>query len=94
MKRLGFGSDDLETVARKMQAETVKEHPEFPTWEELPRNGRLPLPESEGTTGAAEKNSAKTGSESLDTPSGKIEIYSEELAEMAKTWEFEDPPAR
>ena len=93
-KRLGFEKefeDDLETVARKMQAETVKEHPEFPTWEELQEMGVYRYQNPDGTTVALKEFREDPEANPLDTPSGKIEIYSEELAEMAKTWEFEDP---
>lgn len=92
-KRLGFEKefeDDLETLARKMQAETVREHPEFPSWDELREIGVYRYQNPEGTTIALKEFREDPEANPLETPSGKIEIYSTQLAEMAKTWEFPD----
>ncbi|MDK8352212.1 molybdopterin-dependent oxidoreductase, partial [Gleimia europaea] len=82
-KRLGFEKefeDDLETLARKMQAETVREHPEFPSWDELREIGVYRYQNPEGTTIALKEFREDPEANPLDTPSGKIEIYSTQLA--------------
>ncbi|MDO5700842.1 MAG: molybdopterin-dependent oxidoreductase [Bowdeniella nasicola] len=94
--RLGVGEEfsegrDLEGWARHMQEQTVAAHPEFPTFDELREQGVFRYHNPDGLTVALKEFREDPEANPLDTPSGKIEIFSSELWEMAKTWEFPNP---
>ena len=79
---------DLEGWARWMQAETVREHPEFPTFDELREIGVYRYSNPDGFTVALKDFRDDPEANPLNTPSGKIEIFSTGLWEMSKTWQF------
>lgn len=95
-KRMGVEKEftegrTLEQWARHMQAETVKEHPEFPSFEELQKIGVYRYHSPEGMAVPLKDFRTDPVANKLPTPSGKIEIFSTELWEMAKTWTFPEP---
>ncbi|MBO3130089.1 DMSO/selenate family reductase complex A subunit [Dermatophilus congolensis] len=81
----------LEEWARHMQAETVKEHPDFPDFDTLRKKGVHRYHSPEGMTVALKDFREDPEKNKLPTPSGKIEIFSTQLWEMAKTWTFPEP---
>ncbi len=80
-----------EDWAKWLVAETKKEHPEFPTWEELKEQRIYRYFNPEGAFIPLKKFREDPEGNPLTTPSGKIEIFSTELWDMAKTWTFENP---
>lgn len=81
----------LEDWARFMQAETVKENPGFPDFETLRTKGVHRYHNPDGLCVALKDFREDPVANKLDTPSGKIEIFSSELWELAKTWTFAEP---
>lgn len=69
--------------------ETKKDHPEFPSPEEMEEMGVYRQHNPNGTTIGMKEFREDPEANPLDTPSGKIEIYSQRLADMAQTWVFE-----
>lgn len=67
-------------------AETRKDNPELPTYREWKKMGIF-RKDMDPHVELAEFRK-DPGSNPLDTPSGKIEIYSERLAAMSKVWTF------
>ncbi len=67
------------------------EDSEMPSWDEIKAQGlyKRALPTAIGMKNFRDDPVANP----LATPSGKIEIYSEQLAEIAETWELEDGDA-
>ncbi len=63
-------------------------YPNLPTWEQIKEQGvyKNPLPAVCGFQAYI----ADPDNNPLSTPSGKIEIYSEDLAEIAATWELDE----
>ncbi len=97
-KRMGVEREftegrDLEGWARWMQEQTVREHPSFPTFDELKDKGVHRYTNPEGLTVALADFRKDPVANKLDTPSGKIEIFSLELWEMAQSWTFANPVA-
>ncbi|GAB47089.1 DMSO/selenate family reductase complex A subunit [Mobilicoccus pelagius] len=95
-KRMGVEKEftegrTLEGWARHMQAETVKEHPDFPDFETLRKKGVHRYQNPDGLTVALKEFREDPKKNPLATPSGKIEIFSSDLWELAKTWTFRDP---
>lgn len=95
-KRMGIGDKftegrNLEQWARYMQAETVKEHPDFPDFDTLRTKGVHRYTNPAGMTVALKEFRDDPVANKLATPSGKIEIFSSELWELAKTWTFAEP---
>ncbi|MDT3767372.1 molybdopterin-dependent oxidoreductase [Gleimia hominis] len=95
-KRMGLEQEfsegrDLEATVRRMHAKTVAEHPQFPDFDQMLKQGVYRYSNPEGTTVALKEFREDPEANPLDTPSGKIEIYSQQLADMAKTWEFPNP---
>jgi anaerobic dimethyl sulfoxide reductase subunit A len=82
---------DLEGWARWMQEQTVAEHPDFPTFDELRELGVYRYTSPDGLTVPLADFRADPVANPLDTPSGKVEIFSSELWELAKQWTFDDP---
>lgn len=67
--------------------ESRKEIPDLPSFDELRKIG---IWKKEGPSYIALEDFRKDpNANPLETPSGKIEIYSERLADMAKTWQFD-----
>ncbi|WP_054952735.1 DMSO/selenate family reductase complex A subunit [Flaviflexus massiliensis] len=69
--------------------ETRKEVPEFPTEQELEDMGVFRMRNPNGNFIGMKDFREDPEANPLETPSGKIEIYSQTLADMAKTWVFE-----
>ena len=95
-KRMGVEKEftegrTLEEWARFMQAETVKEHPEFPSFDELREMGVYRYYNPEGMAVPLKEFREDPEANPLETPSGKIEIFSTELWEMSQTWTFPEP---
>ncbi|ACV21492.1 DMSO/selenate family reductase complex A subunit [Slackia heliotrinireducens] len=73
----------------QMYATAREEDPDLPEWEDMLEMGvyrRLHKDGADGGSIAYKKFIDNPGKESLKTPSGKIEIYSERLAKIADTW--------
>ena len=94
-KRLGVydeyseGGKTREDWNRELYEQLREKNPQLPTWEEGLKMGVY----KEGRVGelvALKDFIADPVAHPLKTPSGKIEIYSEQLAEMRDTWELED----
>ncbi|MDO5723788.1 MAG: molybdopterin-dependent oxidoreductase [Flaviflexus sp.] len=97
--RLGVGEEfaagkkTSEDWARHIQEETRKDFPQFPTFEEMKELGVYRYTDPNGLTVALKDFREDPEANPLDTPSGKIEIYSEQLAKLAEEWEFPNPKA-
>lgn len=63
--------------------------PELPTFEEFRKQGIFKKVDPKGFYVAYKEFRENPEKNPLQTPSGKIEIYSERLAEIAKTWELD-----
>ena len=93
-KRLGVEKEltegrDLEGWARHLhETKNVPAVPGMPSFDELRTVGVHRYHNPEGLTVALKDFRDDPVANKLDTPSGKIEIFSSELWEMAKTWEF------
>lgn len=82
----------------KTQEEWIKElyeksrekDPQLPTYDEAMDMGVYTRKNPKGATIAFEAYRNDPTANPLDTPSGKIEIYSETLAKIAETWELGD----
>ncbi|WP_371685490.1 molybdopterin dinucleotide binding domain-containing protein [Flaviflexus sp.] len=70
--------------------ETRKEVPDLWTEEEFHERGVFRVSNPNGTDVAQKAFREDPEANPLETPSGKIEIYSQQLADMAKEWEFPD----
>ncbi|AZN30149.1 twin-arginine translocation signal domain-containing protein [Flaviflexus salsibiostraticola] len=68
---------------------TKADFPDFPSEEKMEQMGVYRHHNPAGTTIAMKDFREDPEANPLMTPSGKIEIYSAQLAEMAKTWVFE-----
>ncbi len=91
--RMGVGARFREGLDERAWARRVYErgraaNPEMPGWDDMVRRGvwREPLPAHV----ALEDFAADPEAHPLRTPSGKIEIYSEALAELARAWELDE----
>lgn len=82
---------DMEAWVRWMQADNQAEHPHFPSFDELRELGVYRYHDPEGLTVPLKAFRADPDANPLDTPSGKIEIFSTELHQMAQTWTFAEP---
>lgn len=95
-KRLGVEKKvtegrDLRGWAQYLQDEVnVKAVPGMPKFEEMLKKGVHRYRNPEGTTVALRDFREDPVKNPLETPTGKIEIFSEELWNMARTWEFPD----
>lgn len=97
-ERLGIGEEfsegkkSSEDWARWVQ-DTARENKPgmFPTFEELREQGVFRYTSPDGPTIALKSFRDDPDANPLDTPSGKIEIYSSRLAELANDWEFPNP---
>ena len=81
------GGKSREDWNRKFYDEFRAKQPQLPTWEDGIKMGAY----KEGRVGeliALQKFIADPEANPLKTPSGKIEIYSEQLAKLADTWEI------
>lgn len=94
-KRMGIGDEfaegrhTTEDWARWVQETARENHPgKFPTFEELTEMGVFRYTDPDGPTVPFKAFREDPEANPLDTPSGKIEIYSSRLAEMADEWEF------
>ncbi len=70
--------------------ETRKEVPNLWSEEKFHEKGVFRIVNPEGTLVSNKDFREDPEANPLETPSGKIEIYSSKLAEMAKSWEFPD----
>ena len=84
------GKKTTEDWAREIQDVTRKDNPEFPTFDELRKMRVYRYPSKEHVVPLKEFREDPKANP-LDTPSGKIELYSSQLAELAKTWQFPNP---
>lgn len=81
----------LEDWARHMQQQTVDAYPDFPTFDELREMGVYRYTNPDGLTVALKDFRDDPEANPLQTETGKIQIFSPELWELAKKWEFKDP---
>ncbi len=72
----------------KMYKSARKEDRELPEWEEMLEKGVYRRLHEKGGSIAYSKWRKDPEKEHLKTPSGKIEVYCEKLAELAETWEL------
>ncbi|MDO4665848.1 MAG: molybdopterin-dependent oxidoreductase [Actinomycetaceae bacterium] len=92
-KRLGIGKEfakgkrTTEEWARELQIKNRAEHPEIPSFDELRKIGVYRYTPKEHVVALKEFRQDPQANP-LETPSGKIEIYSARLAKIAKEWEF------
>lgn len=95
-ERMGIGEEfahgkkTTEDWARDVHEMTRKDQPQFPTFDEL-RDMRVYRYNPDEHVVPLKEFREDPEANPLETPSGKIELYSSQLAEMAKTWEFPDP---
>ena len=93
-ERLGvleeFAGDKRTTEdwARELQALSHEEFPHIPEFEELREMGVYRYHDPNGLYVGLKDFREDPEANPLGTPSGKIEIYSSQLAELAATWEF------
>lgn len=85
------GNEGSEGWARHLQEENRKTKPDFPTFDELREQHVYRYYNEDGLTVPLKDFRLDPEANPLDTPSGKIEIYSDRLAQLAKEWEFPDP---
>lgn len=79
---------DLEGWVRRLYAEARKNLPGMPAWDEFRRTGIYKY-RMEGDSGIVMEDFRRDPDKHpLETPSGRIEIYSEHLAEIARTWKL------
>ena len=90
-----FGKRDAFTAGRThdewvryLYEAGAKKHPEMPSWDEILEQGvyKRPCDPAVGLKDFRDDPKANP----LGTPSGKIEIYSEQLAKLNDEWEFEN----
>lgn len=96
-QRLGVYDEYTQGMSREDWSKKLYEdfratNPEVPTWDEGIKMGFY-KEEAVGGLVAEQKFVADPVANPLKTPSGKIEIYSEQLAKIKDTWEFEDDSA-
>ncbi len=72
----------------ELYAKGRADNPEFPTEEEFKKQGLLRKRNPDGHVVTFKAFREDPEANPLETPSGKIEIFSERLYEMSKTWEF------
>lgn len=82
---------DMKAWVEWMQGANKAAFPHFPTFAEMQKVGVYRYTNPDGLTVPLKPFRDDPVKNKLDTPSGKIEIYSTELAEMARTWTFTDP---
>ncbi|WP_182172669.1 DMSO/selenate family reductase complex A subunit [Flaviflexus equikiangi] len=97
-ERMGIGDEfaegkkTTEDWARWVQDTARENNPGmFPTFDELIEQGVFRYTSPDGPTVALKEFRDDPEASPLATPSGKIEIYSSTLAQMAKEWEFPNP---
>lgn len=80
-----------EEWAQWLVAETRNENPGFPTWEELREMGVYRYADPDGPTIPLKDFRDDPDANPLETPSGKIEIFSSTLWDWSNEWQFENP---
>jgi anaerobic dimethyl sulfoxide reductase subunit A len=80
-----------EEWVRWLHDQTRKEHPDFPEFEQLRAQGVYRYHDPDGHTVPLKSFRDDPVANPLETPSGKIEIFSSELWAMSQTWEFDNP---
>ena len=80
-----------EDWVRWLHEKTRAEHPDFPPFEQLRQQGVYRYTDPAGLQVPLKSFREDPVANPLQTPSGKIEIFSSELWEMSKTWVFDDP---
>ena len=80
--------DWIKEIYESGREEALEQFPDMPAWDDIKAQGlyKKALPASIGMKDFRDDPVANP----LETPSGKIEIYSEQLAEIAATWELEE----
>ena len=72
-----------------LYAKMLEKDPKLPSYDELKKRGIYKRKDPNGHFVAYKKFRENPEANPLKTPSGKIEIYSSKLAEIAATWELE-----
>jgi anaerobic dimethyl sulfoxide reductase subunit A len=80
-----------EEWVRWLHDKTRKAHPHFPEFEQLRAQGVYRYHDPNGHTVPLKSFRDDPVANPLETPSGKIEIFSSELWAMSQTWEFDNP---
>ncbi|QTE28288.1 DMSO/selenate family reductase complex A subunit [Pengzhenrongella sicca] len=94
-KKLGIEAEFTEgrteeQWVRWLHEQTRAEHPDFPEFEQLREQGVYRYTDPDGYTVPLKAFRDDPVANPLETPSGKIELFSSELWEMTSTWEFPD----
>lgn len=84
------GRETTAEWAEYLYNETRKKYPELPSYEEFKEIGVVRLTPRSSQSIALKGFRENPVANPLSTPSGKIEIYSERLANIAATWELEE----
>lgn len=84
------GKETTEDWARELQAANHAENDHIPEFDELREMGVYRYTDPNGPYVGLKDFREDPDANPLETPSGKIEIYSEQLAELAATWEFDE----
>ncbi|MDR9828543.1 DmsA/YnfE/YnfF family dimethyl sulfoxide reductase [Vibrio sp. FNV 38] len=79
---------DQEGWLRHLYAETLKLDPSLPDFETVRKQGIVKRSDPNGHYVAYQEFREDPASNPLNTPSGKVEIYSEALANIAQEWEL------
>jgi anaerobic dimethyl sulfoxide reductase subunit A len=87
----GGGKKTTEDWARELQAKNREANPHLPEFEALREMGVYRYLDPNGLYVGLKAFREDPEANPLGTPSGKIEIYSSQLAELAATWEFPNP---
>lgn len=80
-----------EQWVRWLHDQTRKAHPDFPGFEALRKQGVYRYQDPNGAAVPLKAFRDDPVANPLETPSGKIEIFSSELWAMSKTWQFDNP---
>lgn len=89
-EKFAQGKETTEDWARELQAQNHKEFGHIPDFEELQKMGVYRYTDPNGHYVGLKDFREDPEKNPLETPSGKIEIYSEQLAKLAATWEFDE----
>ena len=79
-----------EDWVRWLHDQTRAAHPDFPEFEELRTQGVYRYHDPQGHAVPLKAFRDDPVANPLETPSGKVEIFSSELWEMSQTWQFDD----
>ncbi|MGO3085630.1 DMSO/selenate family reductase complex A subunit [Ancrocorticia populi] len=89
-KEFSGGKKTTEDWARELQAQNHEDNDFIPDFDELREMGVYRYHDPNGLYVGLKDFRKDPEANPIETPSGKIEIYSSQLAELAATWEFDE----